>query len=92
MASSQRTEKLSASQRDEALVRRYTRELRNAGEEMAEFDVVFDRLQADKRVRFAELIAISQRYTGSKIRPMTKTLAFAAISSAFVERVRALRR
>jgi hypothetical protein len=72
-----------------AVVAAYIERLRQAALERQSFDAVMATMKSDKFLRPTEAIEIALAYVGGGTKPASKSAALAAISSRFVERVRA---
>lgn len=71
---------------DEALINSYDKLVR-AKIDRETFEMIFSRLEADERLKAADII-VAHRYNQGGKKPSSKTMALAAISKHFVEIVR----
>ena len=72
-----------------ALVREFARRLSAAGLDRAQFDPVLDELKARPALLAADVVAIAHIYVGGGTKAGSKAAALKAITTRFVERVRA---
>ena len=83
-----RSAKAASSPQESVDIASYVGALQAAGRDRSRFDAALAKIEADGRLRQAELVAIAVQYRGGGAKPTSKRAAMEAIGKRFLELVR----